>query len=180
MIVLILVASSLYVAYVFSYLYLWTVSPKVWAPGGSPALPALTWPLSVAALLAVGTLAMVAARKFLPASGDRNAWAPLPLAFGGLCLIAAVAFDLFSHWSSGLGPNTNAYGAMVYMALVLNAQLCVAVVILIGFAIARYLAGKLDRARRVSFDNAALLYYYTAAQSAAGLILIHGFPRAVA
>ena len=30
MVVLLLVAGSLYLAYVFSYLYLWTVSPQVW------------------------------------------------------------------------------------------------------------------------------------------------------
>ena len=30
MVVLMLVAGSLYLAYVFSYLYLWTVSPQVW------------------------------------------------------------------------------------------------------------------------------------------------------
>ena len=44
---------------------------------------------------------------------------------------------------------------------------------------ARYLTGRLDRERRVSFDNGALLYYYTAAQILVGLVLVHGFPRMV-
>jgi len=179
MVVLILVASSLYIAYVFSYLYLWTVSPEVWSPAGSPALPALGWPIAVVALLVVGTLAMFAGDRALPAPGERDLWAPLLLALGSLCLIGAVAVDLAAHWASGLGPTENAYGAMVYMSIALNGQLVFAVFILIGFAIARYFAGKLDRDRRVSFDNGALLYYYTAAQVAVGLFLIHGFPRAV-
>lgn len=36
MVVLMFVAASLYLAYVFSYLFLWVVSPEVWAPIGSP------------------------------------------------------------------------------------------------------------------------------------------------
>jgi cytochrome c oxidase subunit I+III len=53
-------------------------------------------------------------------------------------------------------------------------------VILAGFAIARYLTGRLDRERRVSFDNGAVLYYYAAVQAVFGLLLIHGFPRMAA
>src|SRR5690606_10197556 len=49
MVVLLLVAASLYLAYVFSYLYLWTVSPAVWPD--SSYLPSATWPLAAAALL---------------------------------------------------------------------------------------------------------------------------------
>jgi cytochrome c oxidase subunit I+III len=33
--------------------------------------------------------------------------------------------------------------------------------------------------RRVTFDNARLLLYYTVAQSLLGLALVHGFPRLV-
>jgi cytochrome c oxidase subunit I+III len=55
MVVLIFVAGSLYLAYVFSYLFLWVVSPEVWAPAGSPAPPPGPWPLSAATLLLAGS-----------------------------------------------------------------------------------------------------------------------------
>jgi cytochrome c oxidase subunit I+III len=137
MVVLILVASSLYIAYVFSYLYLWTVSPEVWSPVGSPALPTLAWPIAVVILLVVGALAMRAGDRALPAPGSRALRVPLLLAVGLLCLVGTVAVDLAAHWASGLRPSENAYGAMVDMSIALNGQLLFAVFILIGFAIAR-------------------------------------------
>jgi cytochrome c oxidase subunit I+III len=53
-------------------------------------------------------------------------------------------------------------------------------VIMGGFAIARGLTGRLDRKRRVVFDNLGLLYHYTVGQSLLGLLLVHGFPRLAA
>jgi cytochrome c oxidase subunit I+III len=66
------------------------------------------------------------------------------------------------------------------MASLLNMQLVAAVFILICFAVARYLTGRLDRERRVCFENAWLLYGYAVVQILIGLVLVHGFPRAVA
>ena len=61
MVVLMLVAGSLYLAYVFSYLYLWTVSPQVWP---KPAqLPLVAWPLLSALLLAASSGLFVAAGR---------------------------------------------------------------------------------------------------------------------
>ena len=53
MVILLLVAGSLYLAYVFSYLYLWTVSPQVWPKAGQ--LPSAAWPLASALLLAASS-----------------------------------------------------------------------------------------------------------------------------
>jgi len=177
MMVLVLVASSLYISYVFSYLYLWVVSPEVWSPHGSPPLPGLGWPFGSALLLIAGTASMALARWLLPEPGRREPAAPLLLLLAVICLAAAFLADLWGHWSTGLRPAQNAYGAMVYMGSVVNFQVVFACVVLAGFAVARYLAGKLDVERRVSFENAALLYYYAAAQMFFGLLLLHGFPR---
>jgi cytochrome c oxidase subunit I+III len=179
MIVLVLVATSLYVAYVFSYLYLWIVSPEVWAPAGSPALPSLAWPLGGAALIIAGTGSMWLAGRLLPEPGGRSPAMPLLNALGALCLAGAVALEIWSHFQSGLRPVENSYGAMVYMQSVVNGQLAFALLIMIGFSVARYFARLLDRERRVSFDNGAVLYYYAAGQALFGLLLIHGFPRMV-
>ncbi|MFC6487891.1 cytochrome c oxidase subunit I [Nitratireductor sp. GCM10026969] len=177
MFVLIIVASSLYIAYVFSYFYLWVVSPDIWAPEGSPALPQPLLPFASALLVVGGAASMFAGGRLLPAPGTRRVLAPVFIAIGAVCLASAVALEAWGHWTTGLRPTANAYGAMVYMASFLNLQVGLACVVLAGFAIARYVAGKLDNVRRLSFDNAALLYYYAAAQILLGLVVIHGFPR---
>ena len=66
---------------------------------------------------------------------------------------------------------------MVYMASFLQLQLLLTLVVMAGFAIARRVAGLLNRRRRVVFDNLALLWHYTVAQGLFGLLLVHGFPR---
>ncbi len=179
MIVLILVAASLYVAFVFSYLYLWVVSPEVWAPNGAPALPSLHWPAGAALLLIFGTGVIVLAKRLLPEPGRRNLGGACLLLLAAICLAAAGAVEIYGHWSSGLRPTLNAYGAMVYMASALNLQVALAVLIMAGFVVGRGFAGKLDRERRVTFDNTLMLLLYGAGQTLLGLILVHGFPRAV-
>ena len=43
MVIVLLVAGALYLSYVFSYLYLWTVSPQVWPAANGQAIPSLGW-----------------------------------------------------------------------------------------------------------------------------------------
>jgi cytochrome c oxidase subunit I+III len=179
-VVLMFVAASLYLAYVFSYLFLWTVSPDVWAPVSSPALPDLGWPTASAALLLAGSGLLFAARRVLPPPGRFRFAVVLLVLLALASLVAAFGLELAGHWRTGLTPSSNAYGASVYMAVVLFGQLAFAVVILGGYVVARHVRGRLDRERRVSFDNLALLFHYTVAQSLLGLVLVHGFPRLVA
>jgi cytochrome c oxidase subunit I+III len=177
MVVLILVAASLYLAFVFSYLYMWIVSPEVWSPVGSPALPDAIWPFIAAALILAGGGGMFVAGKMLPEPGRRGAGASVLLLAAAACLCGAVALNIWSHWQTGLRPTESSYGAMVYMASVLDAQLVAAVVVLAGAAIARNLTGRLDCIRRVAFENVGLLCAYAVAQMLFGLLMIHGFPR---
>lgn len=177
MVVLMLVAGSLFLAYVFSYLYLWTVAPQVWAPTGSTGLPALKWPIMSGLLFLVSITAFVGIVRVLPHPGGANPRVPILIVLGTACLIAAAAIEFVAHWQSGLRPTENSYSAMVYMATVLTCQVIAAVAVMSMFTVARYMAGKLDRVRRVTFENTALLAVYAAGQGVLGLILIHGFPR---
>jgi cytochrome c oxidase subunit I+III len=179
MVVLMFVAGSLYLAYVFSYLFLWTVSPEVWAPAGSPALPAMSWPAASTFLLLAGAAFIVAAGRLLPPAGKFGVAVPLAIFLALACLAGSLAIEIAGHWRTGLSPSANAYGAMVYLGIVLFGQLAFTLAIMGLFTIARHAAGKLDRERRVTFDNLALLYHYTVVQSLLGLALIHGFPRLV-
>ncbi|RVI48654.1 cytochrome c oxidase subunit I [Sinorhizobium medicae] len=179
MVVLMFVAGSLYLAYVFSYLFLWVVSPEVWAPAGSPAPPPIGWPVASAALLLAGSgILWLVSRKLQQYAASRLAISAA-LLLSLVCLSAAFMLETGGHLTTGLDPGENAYGAMVYLGAVLFAQLVLALLIMGLFTLARHLAGKLDAVRRVTYDNYALLYHYTVAQSLLGLGLIHGFPRLI-
>jgi len=175
MVVLLLVAGSLYLAHAFSYLYLWTVSPQVWPR--PEQLPAIGWPLASGLLLAASSGLIILISRLLPA-GQRNT-----ALFVAVTLLAVTALggglgvEAYAHWRGGLRPDADAHAAMVFMTSLLQLQLVLALVVMAGFAIARRLAGLLNRRRRVVFDNLALLWHYTVAQGLVGLLLVHGFPR---
>jgi cytochrome c oxidase subunit I+III len=177
MIVVILVAASLYLSYVFSYLYLWTLAPKSWA-SASP-LPEFPWPLSAGLLLIAAVGAFFAAGRSLPPPGTRHLWPPILLLLGAACLIAYLIVEAAGHWQAGLRPTSNSHAAMVYMASFLSSQVIAATAIMALFAVARYFTGRLNAQRRVPFECTALLAYYAAGQGLVGLVLVHGFPRLV-
>jgi len=179
MVVLILVAAALYASYFFSYLYLWTVSPEVWPPHGSPVPPSLLYPLGSAVLMIGGCLAIYWAGRRLPEEGTRSWEGPVVLVLSAVLLIGAMALEVVGHLQSGLDPTAASYGALVYMNAFLAGEAAAAAVVLCLFAAARQVRGHVDAFRRANFDNAALLYYYTSAQALFGLVLIHGFPRLV-
>jgi cytochrome c oxidase subunit I+III len=179
MIVLMLVAGALYLTYIFSYLYLWTVSPQVWPPTGSPLPPSIEWPTASAALMFVSIIAFGAADRLLPAPQSTNAWTPTLILLAAGCLVGGVIVETYGHWQSGLRPTETSYAAMVYVASVLTGQLAFAVAIMAGYTLARYFTGKVDSERRVTFENTELLTYYTAGQGLFGLLLVHGFPRII-
>ncbi|WP_281805589.1 cytochrome c oxidase subunit I [Methylocystis echinoides] len=175
MVVLLLVAASLYLSYAFSYLYLWTVEPKNWAGGN--ALPRLQWPIASTALALCGAACFALAGRLLPRPGRLGVWTMLLIVVGAIGLIGAVGVDVAGFWRVGLLATDSAYGAMVYMSTLLNGQLVITIAIMGAYALARLIVRKLDSGRRVSFDNAAVLAYYTAGQILFSLLLVHGFPR---
>jgi cytochrome c oxidase subunit I+III len=179
MTVLVLVGSSLYLAYAFSYLYMWVVSPEVWASSGSSRLPAPAWSLGSAILLFLGCGALHEAWYRLPRQGESSASAVWLLAFAALSLIASSVVEFSGHWQTGLRPHENAYAALVYMASVLNLQVVVAVIVMCGFTGVRLVMRNEDYGRQATFENTAILYLFAAAQLFFGLLLVHGFPRMV-
>lgn len=176
MVVLMLVAGALYFSYLFSYFYIWTVAPDAWSAYAAN-LPEQQWPF-VGALLFIASSAFFAgAQKSLPEPGRKEVWTPVLVLLGASASVSAVYLEIWSHWQAGLSPVKSSYGALVYMASVLNGQLVLAVLLMSLFVIARHFTGKLDRVRFASLENTNLLAYYTAAQGLIGLLLIHGFPR---
>ena len=76
---------------------------------------------------------------------------------------------------TGLRPNSSGYGAMVYLASVLQAQLVVPLAVMGAFVLARRLTAHLDRIRRATFDTTALILHYSVGQGLVGWSE-HGFP----
>jgi cytochrome c oxidase subunit I+III len=178
MVILMLVAASLYFAYVFSYLYTWSVSPKVW-PASVQAMPGLQWPALSAALFVASAAVFVIANRTLAAPGRKHVWTPLLILSGALLSVLAVYLEFWCQWQAGLRPAASSYGAMVYMGGILDGELVFAVLIMSLFVIARHFTGKLDRVRAATLENTSLLVYYTAAQALVGHLVIHGFPRMI-
>lgn len=171
MIVLMLVSGSLYLAYTFSYLYLWTVSPQIWPK--MDALVPLSRSVAAGALLLVSSGFLMLAGRYLRSSVGFSLW----IGFGIVALVGAIGIEIMSQWSAGLRPDADAHGAMVYMAAFLQTQLTLPILAVAAFAVARRLTGNLDHQRRGAYDNLALLWHYTVGQSLFGLLMVHGFPR---
>jgi cytochrome c oxidase subunit I+III len=175
-IILLLVAASLYLSFVFSYIYLWTVAPQAWPMAGQ-GVPPTPWALGVAVLLGLGAICIYAADTMLARS--RAGFAALLLA-ALVVLCAASAAEIIGHWTSGLRPDASGYAALVFLAALLQLQAVAAVVVIGMVTLARLAARRLDPTRRVTFDSLALLAYYSTGQGLLGVLLVHGFPRAMA
>ena len=176
-VILLLVAGSLYFAFVFSYLYLWTVAPQFWAASGTGGTPALhAWGAAILLIMAAG--AMFAADKVL-ASARAGLFAILVCASSAFLLLA-LGLEIAGHWGSGLRPDVSGYAALIYLASALQLQIVAATAVMAGVVLARLVYGRLSHARRVTFEALALLTYYCAGQGLLGLLVVHGFPRGLA
>ena len=102
----------------------------------------------------------------------RGALLAASLTLGAACLL-----DLWALWQVGLRAADTSYAALVYAFIAVQGQLAAAVIFMGFYTIARSLAGKLDAARRVTFDNTRCLGLYAVAQGLLGLLVVHLAPR---
>jgi cytochrome c oxidase subunit I+III len=174
-VILLLVAASLYFAFVFSYLYVWTIAPQFWPEPATPVGP-MANVAGAATLLLIAAGAMFAAAKALAVT--RAGVASL-VALSAVALVAALWLEIAGHWGSGLRPEASGYAALVYLASALQLQVVGAIAVLACVVLARVACGRLTTTRRVTFEALALLTYYAAGQGLLGLLVVHGFPRAV-
>jgi cytochrome c oxidase subunit I+III len=175
-VILLLVAGSLYLSFVFSYLYIWTVAPQFW-PGEGASVSSPGAALLAALLLSTAAGAMFAAGKMLARS--RPVFTVM-VASSAAALGGALYAEIAGHWEAGLRPDASGYAALVYLASVLQLQIVGAIVVLACVVLARLAAGRLDTFRRVTFESLSLLTYYAAGQGLLGLLVVHGFPRGLA
>jgi cytochrome c oxidase subunit I+III len=176
MVVLLLVDGTAFACLIFTYIFLWTVSPDVW-PSDPAALPGLEWLGGGLALWGLCALAILWASRSLNRNNHLavriGVLAVLPLAVAGAVLGA------WAQIGTGLKGAESAYGAVTYMLVAWQAFHVAVLLIMIGYALARSLCGLIHAERRVTFDNVMLFVLYTAGQGAVALLLAHLFPRLV-
>jgi cytochrome c oxidase subunit I+III len=178
MVVLMLVMGTAFACLLGSWLYLWLVNgDAMWPPPGMGT--PVGW-LGLTALLlygGAGLLAWIAAWLLTrgwhwPVRGA--------LLLSVLLFAAGAGADGFALWLAGIRPEVHAYGAATFTIFAWQATHVAIALLMLGYTLARSLAGKLDARRRLTMDNTMLFCVYTAAQGAAGLALPHLFPRLLA
>jgi cytochrome c oxidase subunit I+III len=176
--ILMLAAAALYLSYVFSYLYVWTVSPGLWPPPAK--LPDTIYQVSGAVLYALSIGAMYLASRSLPEQGRYGSWLFPVLVAGGLaCLLGGLFVEIKGQWSVALQPSASAYAALTYTASLLQALLAAPAFIIGIFTIGRYMLGLIDFERRAVFDVLRIIWTSAVAVGLLNISLLHGFPRIV-
>jgi cytochrome c oxidase subunit I+III len=142
---LIVVMAMIFLMLVFSYIYLWSQRPQMFPLGGdlAPMWLGIT-------LYGVTIVLAVAARKIYESS-------PLAAAMLLVACAAAIAvaagLDAAAVWNSGVRPQTDAYGALVFAFLSWQGVF-VAVTTMMGlFLLARLAAGLLVRERPMTMER---------------------------
>ncbi|WP_051341327.1 cytochrome c oxidase subunit I [Azospirillum halopraeferens] len=174
---LLLVDGTGFAALVWSYVFLWTVSPEVW-PAGDARMAPLWWLAAGAALWVAAGGCFAWARRAL----RRNAHGMLRLALlAGLGVMgAAYAATLYPQWGvAGLDPTEDAYAAIVFALLSWQGFHVGVLTVMVLYTLARSLSGRLHAQRRLTFDNTMLMWGYMVGQGLVVIGLIHLFPRAV-
>jgi cytochrome c oxidase subunit I+III len=163
--VLLLVNGAVFLSLVFSYLYLglqadgWLRQEPAAADVWSEVWIASGW-------LAAAAIAWLASRAL---RADRT----LPFCTSMLVGIALLIATFFMQCDAArdLDPRADAQGATVWALLAWQGVHVLLVAIMAAYTLARRAAGKLNAARRVTFENTWLMWVYTAAQGLAALLI---------
>jgi cytochrome c oxidase subunit I+III len=169
-VVLLLVLGSVFASFVFSYYFLWTVTPGAWPPrawslpgAGDSALGAIAW--------VVSAIALAAATRSLEKT--RTGFLVLALLTGLTLLTAAYACDFSAVRDVGIDATAHAYGAVVHVLLAWQGLHVVLVWITAAYVLARLWAGLLGPGHRVTFDTLRLFWFYTVAQGLVTSLVLH-------
>jgi len=174
MIVLIVVSASLFACLIFSYYFLWTVSPGFWPKGGE-SLPETAYPFAAVGLSAFSSAAIAYASRAL--KSNRFWTVRLALLLAVPLLVGALLMELRGQWLTGLRPTDSSYGAIVYTVASIQGFFVAVVVIMGLYTFARSVYGLVNRERRATFDNTMLFWHYTVVQGLIALAVVHLSPR---
>ncbi len=170
MVVLMLVDGSVFASLVFAFFYLWTITLPGWPPAGldfvalAPSVMACAaWGLSAGALW----LANRSLRR-----GSRSLFVG-QIVIGFAAMTTGFALNLQALLSTNIRPTDHSYGATMYTMLAWQGLHVTLLTLMAGYTIARSFAGYIDHARRNTFDNTRIMWYFSAAQAVIGLLVMH-------
>jgi cytochrome c oxidase subunit I+III len=171
MMTLIVVMAMIFLMLIFSYVYLWSQRPHLFP---EPVDLAPMW-LGIT-LCGVSIVLSVAARGVYEKSPPAAA---LLVVAGVASLAGAAGLDAVTVWNSGIRPQMDAYGALVFAFLCWQGVFVAVVAMMALYILARLAAGLLVRERPMSLESVILFMSYSAAQGAIALLFTRGFPALV-
>ncbi len=166
-----IVLFNIFAGVIFTYLFLWTVNEDFLPAAGN--MPDLQWPALSIAMLVGGSALVGLARRML---GSAAVTIPL-LLLASVLIVAGMAPAAYAHWTAGLRPDVNSYGATVFTLFGLATAVAISAAILCLFSIARIVAGLLDGRRRLTFEVTAMICHYAVAQAVLTIVFVTVVPR---
>jgi cytochrome c oxidase subunit I+III len=175
MIVLMLVDGSIFACMVFSFLYLWTVSPAGFPPLG------FDQPLLTSSLLAmlgwlVSAFALWLADRALKVSS--HAFFYVGMTIGLVTLWSAFALNSHALIATNMRPSLHGFASTSFTILLWQGVHAVLLTIMGVYTAARLAAGLLDHVRRNTFDNTKIMWYYSTGQGVIALLVLN-LPRII-
>ena len=156
----------------FSYVFLWSRNPELWAP--PPEAGSMI--AVVAAYVLAGVLAWASCRT-LRLDRPRSAAIATLLMLLAAVLVAAGWWTELQAWiATGLAASANTQGATVFALLSWQGMFAALVGMMGLYAVARWLAGHVEAARPSTFDLIALFIAFSAAQGVFATLLVRLFP----
>jgi cytochrome c oxidase subunit I+III len=167
MVTLLVVSGMIFAMLVFSYLYLWSQRPHLFPQAGDTSILWLGLSMCAASLVAI--IAANRTYRVSPLTACLLATISALLAGGALALDAAAVL------ATGLSPQANAHGGLVFAFLSWQGVFIAICAMMALYALARLAAGLLSTERPMTMQSVALFIGYTAAQGAVCLLITRGF-----
>ncbi|HEY0941050.1 MAG TPA: cbb3-type cytochrome c oxidase subunit I [Steroidobacter sp.] len=170
MVVLMLVDGSIFACLVFSFYYLWTITPSGFPPA-SLDLPLIGSSLGALIAWAMSVGAMIVANRALRSNQTSRVTVAFVLAL--VTLWIAFGASLHALLGTNLRPQMHGYASTAYTMLAWQGLHAVLLTLMAGFTMVRLWLRMIDSVRRNVFDNTRIMWYYSAAQGVIALLVMH-------
>ena len=166
--------ATAFVGLVFGYIYFFTIHTDFPPPDADG--PGLLWPLVSLAFFAASWLLTLVSHRLL--RRGRVSAARLLMAAGAATSVAAAAALLWGPWVTDLQPTVHVYPATVWLLAIWTAIHALVGTVMLGYCLARSLAGKLTPKYDIDLANVALYWHFAAGTGLVTVAVIALFPLA--
>jgi cytochrome c oxidase subunit I+III len=156
----------------FSYIFLWSRNPDMWAPPPEVASMAVV----IGGYVAAALLAWGSCRTLRLDRRRSGLIATLLMVTAAALITASLGVEIRAWLDTGLRPEVNAHGATVYVLLAWQGFFAAVVAVMGLYIMARCLAGHMQADRPSTGDIIALFIVYAAGQGTIATVLTRLFP----